>query len=78
MTSVLTELGLECGVKPKLGSHIVTCHCWMGSSRVVVGTKGGRVIVVEDADIVADIFPFDADCSFALNNSAARYSHANS
>ena len=51
----LSPDGLETTTKPKLSGHIITCHAWITSSRLVTGTTTGLALIVEDGDIISKI-----------------------
>lgn len=52
--------GMESGMKPKLAGHVITCHSWISTSRMALGTKAGQILIMEEADIVTQI-PLDAN-----------------
>lgn len=52
--------GMESGMKPKLAGHVITCHSWISTSRMALGTKSGQILIMEEADIVTQI-PLDAN-----------------
>ncbi|XP_032791524.2 LOW QUALITY PROTEIN: cilia- and flagella-associated protein 57 [Daphnia magna] len=56
----LTPDGIENGMKPKLSGHIITCHSWISTSRMALGTKAGQILIIEESDIVTQI-PLDAN-----------------
>ncbi|XP_046630925.1 cilia- and flagella-associated protein 57-like [Daphnia pulicaria] len=56
----LTPDGMESGMKPKLAGHFITCHSWISTSRIALGTKTGQILIIEESDIVTQI-PLDAN-----------------
>ncbi len=52
--------GIETGLKPKLAGHVITCHAWISTSRMALGTKSGQILIVEEADVVTQI-PLDSN-----------------
>ncbi len=51
---------MESGMKPKLAGHTITCHSWISTSRMALGTKTGQILIIEESDIVTQI-PLDAN-----------------
>ena len=47
-------------MKPKLAGNIITCHSWISTSRMALGTKTGKILIIEESDIVTQI-PLDAN-----------------
>lgn len=47
-------------MKPKLAGHVITCHSWISTSRMALGTKSGRIVIIEEADVVTFI-PLDVN-----------------
>ena len=54
------QTGIELGMKPKLAGHVITCHTWISTSRIALGTKSGRIVIIEEADVVTYI-PLDVN-----------------
>ena len=40
---------MENGMKPKLAGHVITCHSWISTSRMALGTKAGTILIMEEA-----------------------------
>ena len=60
MQNIFTISGIELGMKPKLAGHVITCHSWISTSRMALGTKSGRIVIIEEADVVTYI-PLDVN-----------------
>lgn len=59
-------------MKPKLAGHTVTCHSWISTSRMALGTKTGQILIIEEADVVTQI-PLDANDPRAARVNQDRY-----
>lgn len=57
------------GMKPKLSGQVITCHAWISTSRMALGTKSGQILIMEEADVVTQI-PLDINDPRAVRSVA--------